>query len=169
MGNCGEKSVLLEIQKETTSGMRFTGTIEAKADVKGRLFFPAPFRKILQENGEERLILKKDPSLPCLVLHPWSVWNSRMDELRERLNHWDSNHRRLLRHFVADAEELTLDKGGRILVPRRYLRAAAIEQEVVFLGMDDVIELWPRTEGAEAFSADETSGRELEELMKYGL
>ena len=35
--------------------MRFTGTIEAKADAKGRVFFPAMFRKVLASAGEEQL------------------------------------------------------------------------------------------------------------------
>ena len=40
--------------------MRFTGTIEAEADAKGRVFFPAMFRKVLASAGEEQLVLSRD-------------------------------------------------------------------------------------------------------------
>ena len=40
--------------------MRFLGNSEAKTDAKGRVFFPAVFRKQLQTAAEECLILRKD-------------------------------------------------------------------------------------------------------------
>ena len=40
--------------------MRFLGNIEAKIDAKGRAFLPASFRKVLQAEKEERLVLRKD-------------------------------------------------------------------------------------------------------------
>ncbi|MCL2652024.1 MAG: MraZ N-terminal domain containing protein, partial [Candidatus Azobacteroides sp.] len=38
----------------------FTGTIHAKTDVKGRVFLPASFRKILQSFEGAGLKLRKD-------------------------------------------------------------------------------------------------------------
>lgn len=55
--------------------MRFLGNSEAKTDAKGRVFFPAVFRKQLQTAAEECLILRKDTYQDCLVLYPESVWN----------------------------------------------------------------------------------------------
>ena len=66
--------------------MRFTGTIEAKADTKGRVFFPAAFRRVLGDGEDERLVLAKDAFQPCLVVYPWSVWNAQVDELSGRLS-----------------------------------------------------------------------------------
>lgn len=165
MGNCGEKSVLLEIQFTRHSAMRFTGTIEAKADTKGRLFFPAVFRKLLQEEDAMQFVLKKDPYQTCLVLYPWRVWNERLDELRSRLNHWNPEHQQVLRCFMADVELVTLDANGRFLVPKRYQRMAAIEQDVVFLGMDDTVELWAKEQTMQSFVADEAFGSLLQTLM----
>ena len=53
--------------------MRFLGNSEAKTDAKGRVFFPAVFRKQLQTAAEECLILRKDTYQDCLVLYPESV------------------------------------------------------------------------------------------------
>lgn len=129
---------------EIRATMRFTGTIEAKADAKGRVFFPAAFRKILAASGEEQLVLTRDLFQPCLVVYPWSVWNEQLDALRSGLSRWNARHRMLLREFVADVEIATLDAGGRLLIPKRYAAMAEIGQDVVILGMDDTVELWSR-------------------------
>ena len=70
--------------------MRFTGTIEAKADAKGRVFFPAMFRKVLASAGEEQLVLSRDAFQPCLVLYPRSVWDEQLDSLRAGLSRWNA-------------------------------------------------------------------------------
>lgn len=122
--------------------MRFTGTIEARADAKGRVFFPAAFRKILAQSGEEQLVLSRDVFQPCLAVYPLGVWNEQLDSLKSGLNRWNAQHRRLMREFVCDVEVLTLDGGGRFLIPKRYAAMAGLKQEVVFLGMDDTVEIW---------------------------
>ena len=73
--------------------MRFLGNIEAKIDVKGRVFFPALFRKELQKAGEERMVMRKDVFQSCLVLYPESVWNEQLDHLRARLSRWNARSR----------------------------------------------------------------------------
>lgn len=55
--------------------MRFTGTIDAKLDAKGRVFLPSDFRKQLAES-DPRLVLKRDVYQPCLVIYPYAVWNA---------------------------------------------------------------------------------------------
>ena len=145
--------------------MRFLGNIEAKMDAKGRAFLPAVFRKILQGAGEERLILRKDVFQQCLVLYPESVWNAQMDELRERLNRWNKQHQQVFRQFVSEVELLTLDGNGRFLIPKRYQRMAAIEQDVKFVGMGDTIEIWSAEQAERQQMAPEEFGTALENLM----
>lgn len=122
--------------------MRFIGTIEAKTDAKGRVFLPASFRKMIQSSGEEQLVLRKDVFQECLVLYPESVWNEQMDALRSRLNRWNPQHQQVFRQFVSDAEVVTLDSNGRFLLPKRFVRALALDQDVRFVGMGDTIEVW---------------------------
>ncbi|MCM1108719.1 MAG: division/cell wall cluster transcriptional repressor MraZ [Clostridium sp.] len=145
--------------------MRFIGNIDAKADTKGRVFLPAAFRKILQTAGEEGLILRRDIFQSCLVLYPESSWNSRLDELTARTHPFDRKGRELLRRFVADAERITLDASGRLLLPKRYMQAAAITQDVRFIGMDDTIEIWARKEAEQLIGDNGSLGDELESLM----
>jgi len=145
--------------------MRFLGNIEAKMDAKGRAFLPAVFRKILQGAGEERLVLRKDVFQQCLVLYPESVWNGQMDELRERLNRWNKQHQQVFRQFVSEVEILTLDGNGRFLVPKRYQRMVAIEQDIKFVGMGDTIEIWSTEQAERGQMTPEEFGTALEELM----
>ena len=145
--------------------MRFLGNIEAKIDAKGRAFLPASFRKILQAGGEEGLVLRKDVFQSCLVLYPESVWNEQMDTMRQRLNRWNKQQQQVFRQFVSEVELITLDGNGRFLIPKRYQRLAAIEQDIKFVGMGDTIEIWGLKKAEEQqMSADDFSIA-LEELM----
>ena len=145
--------------------MRLLGNIEAKVDAKGRVFLPAVFRKGLQTEREELLVMRKDVFQSCLVLYPESVWNAQMDQLRSRLNRWNRAHQEIYRQFVSDVEMITLDGNGRFLIPKRYLRMADIEQEVKFIGMGDTIEIWSAARTAKPFMEPDDFGRALEEVM----
>ena len=145
--------------------MRFLGNIEAKTDAKGRAFLPAIFRKILQAGGEERLVLRKDVFQSCLVLYPESVWNEQMDAMRQRLNRWNKQHQQVFRQFVSEVELISLDGNGRFLIPKRYQRMAAIEQDIKFIGMGDTIEIWSSQQAEEQQMTPENFGDALEELM----
>ena len=145
--------------------MRFLGNIEAKTDVKGRVFLHSAFRKQMQSEPEGSLIMRKDTYQNCLVLYPENVWNEQMNELRNRLNRWNAKHQMLFRQFVADVEIVTLDGNGRFLIPKRYLKLANIDQEVRFIGMDDTIEIWAKEALEQPFMDIELFGKELEEIM----
>ena len=97
--------------------MRFTGSTDAKVDEKGRVFVPSNFRKILQKEEVEGLILRKDIFQRCLVLFPIEVWDAQVDAITARTNMFSREGRDALRKFVAGAENVSMDSGGRILLP----------------------------------------------------
>ena len=71
----------------------------------------------------------------------------------------------IMREFVCDVETVTLDGGGRFLIPKRYATKAEIKQDVIFLGMDDTVEIWsPRLLEEQRMPAEEFA-KELENLM----
>ena len=145
--------------------MRFIGNIEAKTDSKGRVFLPACFRRILNDGGCDKVMLRKVVYQDCLVLYPVSSWNAQLDLLRSRLDKWNSRHQMIFRQFVADVEELGIDSNGRILLPKRYLAMADIKQEVRFIGMDDTIEIWAKEKVEKPFMPAGEFGMELERIM----
>ena len=145
--------------------MRFIGNLEAKTDSKGRVFLPACFRRILQQNGCEKLMLRKDVYQDCLVIYPEESWNEQLTLLRSRLDKWNARHQMIFRQFVADVEELSMDSNGRILLPKRYLGLAGIRQEVRFIGMDENIEIWAKEKLEQPFIAPDEFRSELEKIM----
>jgi len=145
--------------------MRFLGNIEAKTDTKGRAFLPAVFRKVLQASGEENLVLRKDIFQKCLVLYPESVWNERLDMLKNQLRPWKQTHQQMFRQFVSEAEVVNLDGNGRFLISKRLQKVAEIEQDIQFIGMDDTIEIWAPQNLELTLKSEEDFGKEFEQIM----
>lgn len=121
--------------------MLFAGTIEAKLDAKSRVFFPSEFRRQLTV-ADAQLVLRRDAYQPCLVIYPGTVWQAEVAQLRARLNRWNPQEAMMLRQFMAEAQVMTLDASGRLLLPRRCIEAFGIDRSVCFVGVDDRVELW---------------------------
>jgi len=149
-----------------TNMLQFLGNIEAKADAKGRIFVPAIFRKRLQSEGEEFLVLRKDIFQECLVLYPGSVWEKEIEMLRGRLNKWNREQQQIFRQFVLDAERLEMDASGRVLIPKRYLLMASIESDIRFLGVDETIEIWAKDKLDKPLIEPEEFSSKLQQLME---
>lgn len=145
--------------------MRFTGSIDAKVDEKGRVFVPSNFRKILQKEQVEALILRKDVFQQCLVLFPSEVWNAQVDVISSRTNMFSREGRDALRKFVAGAENVSLDSGGRILIPKRLLEEAGIKNEVRFIGIDNTIEIWNKHAADQLLKETDGLGNSLETMI----
>jgi MraZ protein len=120
----------------------FVGNPDAKVDMKGRVFVPAEFRKILQGVEDPRLILRKDIYEDCLVLYPAPVWEAELAVLRGKLKKYGRESRQMYRKFIAASQVLEMDSNGRILIPKRYLQLAGITTDVRFIGIDNTIEIW---------------------------
>lgn len=143
--------------------MLFLGNIEAKIDVKGRAFLPASFRKMLQSEGFDRLVLRMDVYKDCLTLFPEPVWCAQLASLQAKLNRWNPQHQQILRKYMEDVEIVYLDANGRLLLPKKKLEAAGISTDIKFLGMGNYIEIW-KNDG-ETFMEDEAFREALESIM----
>ncbi|OJX91164.1 MAG: hypothetical protein BGP01_12115 [Paludibacter sp. 47-17] len=121
----------------------FIGKYEAKADVKGRVFIPSVYRKLLPEADRERLVLRRDTDNDCLILYPVSVWNAKVEQLKSVLDEWNPDDQLLLMQFVSEAEWLDIDSQGRVLISRRHLQEIGVESsDMLFVGMIDRFALW---------------------------
>ena len=144
----------------------FLGNFEAKADSKGRIFVPAVFRKLLQLQGEDYFVLRKDIFQDCLVLYPGSVWENEIEILRNKLNKWNKTEQQVFRQFVLDAERLEMDASGRILISKRYLELVEINTHVRFLGVDNTIEIWAKDKLENPLIVPEDFAKEIQQLME---
>jgi MraZ protein len=103
------------------------------------------------------MILRKDLYKDCLVLYPMSAWEEERKKFRERLDEYNEEHRDFYDQFVADSEAVEMDSAGRILIPKRYLQIASITGDVRFVGVDDKIKIWSRTQFEEFRKTNEVS------------
>lgn len=143
----------------------FIGDYSVKLDSKGRLSFPAAFKKQMKEAASEGFVLKKDVFEKCLILYPMEEWERQNTMIRERTNPYNKEHARFLRMFYAGTAELNLDASNRMLVPRRLLDHAGIEDEVVMAGQSGRIEIWPSDMYQGVSTADDDFAAMAEKIL----
>ena len=99
------------------------------------------------------------------MLYPESEWNSELDDLKSKLNRYNSKHQMMLRRFVADAELVELDSNGRFLIGKRKLEFAGIKSDVRFLAVDERIEVWDKDALDKVMEEGDGLGQEMEDLL----
>src|ERR1051326_8172265 len=119
---------------------RFLGEFECKLDDKGRFILPAPLKKQVPQEVEERFVVNRGFE-KCLVLYPLNEWNRITDELN-KLNTYQKQAREFVRYFYRGATELALDGSSRLLLPKRLLEYAGITKEIVVFAHANKIEIW---------------------------
>jgi MraZ protein len=141
----------------------FRGVYEHQVDSKGRTSFPARLREALVGLGDDRLIITTalDACLHCYSLREWE----HLETALGRRNPMEPGVKALLRLYVASAQELTLDKLGRVLIPPTLRQHAALEKDVVWAGMVKVIELWS-LEGWRQAQADARTEADSADVMR---
>ncbi len=144
----------------------FIGKYEAKADVKGRIFIPSTYRKLLPDGERERVVLRMDAENECLVIFPEHVWNEKLNDFKSKLDEWNATDQMLLMQFVSDAEWLEIDSQGRVLITKKNLQAIGIENsEVLFVGMIDRFSIWSKTQYEQAIMPRTDFAKLLKERM----
>lgn len=137
----------------------FIGQYEHTIDSKGRIIVPAKYREAL---GEEFVATKGLDG--CLFLYPLEEWKEFASKLQSLSS--GANTRKLQRHFMSRAMEMTLDKQGRILIPATLREHAELEKDVVFVGNINHVEVWDAKrwdEMAESMDSEDVE-KSLEEL-----
>jgi MraZ protein len=143
----------------------FRGVFEHQIDAKGRTSFPAKLRESLvaQTQGDDRLILTTALD-PCLHAYPIREWEA-LETALARRNPMEPGVKSLLRLYVAGAQEVQVDKLGRLLVPPTLRAHAHLEKDVVWAGMVKVIELWS-AEGWKAAQDEARTAADSADVMR---
>lgn len=137
---------------------RYLGSFLHKIDEKGRLGLPAQFRR---ESEQAFVLVHAFPG--NLTLYPEKAWAVVGDKLEEAMRGSAEDRRWALR-VTANAQEVTVDKQGRILVPQKMQTAVGIDGPTLVVGALNKIELWnpERFETANgAGEQDETITRQI--------
>ncbi len=126
----------------------FRGVYEHQIDAKGRTSFPVKLRETLAGTHDDRVIITTALDA-CLHCYPVREWEG-VEAALARRNPMEPGVRALLRLYVAPAQEVGVDKLGRILIPPALRAHAGIEKDLVWAGMVKVIELWSKDGWAQA-------------------
>lgn len=109
------------------------GQYRHNIDAKGRLFIPAKFREELGEVFYVTIGLDG-----CLSVYSDAKWT----ELTQKFDALPLSKGRALRTLFANAAKCEPDGQGRILIPAKLRKYAALEKEVVINGASRCLELW---------------------------
>ncbi len=120
----------------------FIGEYTCRLDVKGRMIFPAAFKKQMLVDTGDRFVIKRDVFEKCLVMYPMTEWDRQNSIIRSKTNSFNKEHQQFLRMYFHGTAEVMVDGSGRILIPKRLLGIAGINNEVVMAGQFGKIEIW---------------------------
>jgi MraZ protein len=138
--------------------LAFRGHFEHSLDAKNRLAIPARFRAAFA-NGT---VLAKDPE-SCVAVWTPETHESIIQRALGDLNPMGSQYRKLSRFYQGNSFEIDHDASGRVTLPPPLLEHAAIEKEVVVVGVGDHLEVW----GRERWRAEqEALDAEIEEVTE---
>ncbi|MEZ5658580.1 MAG: cell division/cell wall cluster transcriptional repressor MraZ [Burkholderiaceae bacterium] len=119
--------------------MFYQGSHKAMLDAKSRIAVPNDFRVALGKQCQGELTLTRGGGEHCLWLFPRPVWLKFRQNLRN-LRGRDLAYRS---HFLQNARDLEIDKGGRINIPSSLRELAGFDSPAVyFAGDGDYFELW---------------------------
>lgn len=145
----------------------FSGNHQHVLDVKGRTSIPAKWRDGLLQHFDERLMVTPEQS-GCLAAHPYLRWVQMLERL-QNLPQSNPAVRSFLRSYVGRAQEVSIDKQGRILLPPSVRELAGLKKQIVFVGLHDHLEIWDRKAWeTELGRISENSEENLRELSKLG-
>jgi MraZ protein len=116
------------------------GEYRNSIDDKGRLQLPSRLRS---EIAGTSLILTRGVDT-CLWLFPEEEWRRISQNIMGSSSMFKSKTRLLQRRIIAPAQELEIDKTGRIPIPPTLRESAGLQvkSEAVILGIDSYIEIW---------------------------
>jgi MraZ protein len=147
----------------------FSGKYYYTLDPKGRIIIPAPFREIISSNYSPKLYIVNAAFDKCLNIYPQEEWN-RLEEKVRQLPKMQNEVRYFMRKVIASAQEVDLDKQGRILVPAAHREDLGLNSDIVIVGQIEKIELWDRKEWDAVVDPAQVDQRAVEEkLASYGL
>ncbi len=118
----------------------FKGQAEYSVDEKGRVAIPAKMRAVLKPEAKGTFTATRGFE-QCIFLYPLDRWGE-IEEQMMTLNLYQREARNFVRQLLRWAEEVTLDRQGRIVLPKPLMEFAGIKDRALIIGALDHIEIW---------------------------
>ncbi len=115
----------------------FTGISYHTLDNKNRLFLPQKYRV-----GNKYVLTYGIDG--CIEVYPFEKWHNIVKKIETISLKNKTYQRTFIRTFFAEAEILSIDKQGRLLIPQKFKDKFEIENEVVVVGNRNKIEIWAK-------------------------
>jgi len=110
------------------------GEFNHSIDTKNRVFIPAKFR---EEFGDTMILVKGvDRCISVYSSEEWQKFSAKLDALPE------IDSRRVKRFIYASASEVQPDAQGRVIVTQSMREYAALDKNVVIIGVGNHAEIW---------------------------
>jgi len=139
----------------------FLGRYLHQIDAKGRISLPASFRR--GHETEPFILVCTQPN--SLALYPDDSWNDVQNELRDLVRRNPDYGPHLLT-VTANADEVSLDKQGRILIPDRLRQGIGLGSKALIVGAINRIEIWePERFEASTSVADEVFDKHVRTIF----
>lgn len=138
-----------------------TGEFKNTLDEKGRLSLPARLRAELPGN----ILVMTQGVDRCLWLFSPEQWKILSRKLMEATSPFQARSRMVQRRIIAPAQEVEIDKAGRIAIPQSLREFAALNRECVILGIDKYIEVWDADQYRQYWDENEAEFRSAAEEL----
>ncbi|HON12527.1 MAG TPA: division/cell wall cluster transcriptional repressor MraZ [Treponema sp.] len=138
-----------------------TGEFKNTLDEKGRLSLPVRLRSELPGN----ILVMTQGVDRCLWLFAPEQWKILSRKLMETTSPFQARARMVQRRIIAPAQEVEIDKAGRIAIPQSLREFAALNRECVILGIDKYIEIWDSDQYKQYWNENEAEFRSAAEEL----
>jgi MraZ protein len=115
----------------------FTGRFYHNLDEKGRLTIPSQYRTAVLEKGAV-ITQGFDQNLMVLLADDFNQISNKV----RKMSLTDPEARLLRRVIYSGADQVFVDKSGRVLISQDLREYAGMELEVVIVGVGDHFEIW---------------------------
>jgi len=119
-----------------------TGEYRNTLDEKGRILFPSKLRNELFGETEKNVLIVTQSFDHCLWLYTLEEWKLLSSKIMETASPFNKQNRLVLRSLIAPAQEVELDKAGRLSIPQSLREYANLSKDCVILGINRYMELW---------------------------
>jgi MraZ protein len=138
-----------------------TGEFHCALDEKGRLLIPARIRTEVAGNV---LVLTRGVE-NCLWMFQPEEWKTFSEKLIGSTSLLQEESRLIHRRMIAPAQDIDIDKAGRIVVPPTLREYGGLKKECIILGLKKYIEIWSEDAYQAYLDANEAKFKEAAEKL----
>ncbi|MBL4721804.1 MAG: division/cell wall cluster transcriptional repressor MraZ [Alphaproteobacteria bacterium] len=120
----------------------FTGRHENKVDKKGRVSLPADYRAELAPDQDRAIYVFPSPRVDALIAVDRDFIQGLSDRIEREFDMFSDEEEDFSAVILADAQKISIDGDGRIVLPPDFIAFADIEARALFVGGGSRFQIW---------------------------